>query len=137
LGLLEDAPPLFGSATAIARAGVLLALPVLIASGRRTFSKCLRQESALDALVEYATVPDDPTREVRKLEGHYAYYGITGNGRGLNQVRTETQKQWYKWLQRRSREPGGMTWGWMNRKLKQTFVFPQARVVHSIYGAKA
>ena len=33
LGLLEDAPPLFGSAAAIPRAGVLLALPVLIASG--------------------------------------------------------------------------------------------------------
>ena len=33
LGLLEDAPPLFGSATAVARAGVLLMLPVLIASG--------------------------------------------------------------------------------------------------------
>jgi len=33
LGLLEDAPPLFGSAPAIPRAGVLLALPVLVASG--------------------------------------------------------------------------------------------------------
>ena len=33
LGLLEDAPPLFGSATAVARAGVLLVLPVLVASG--------------------------------------------------------------------------------------------------------
>ncbi len=33
LGLLEDAPPLFGSATAVPRAGVLLALPVLIGSG--------------------------------------------------------------------------------------------------------
>jgi transposase len=33
LGLLEDAPPLFGSATAVARAGVLLALPVLVSSG--------------------------------------------------------------------------------------------------------
>jgi transposase len=33
LGLLEDAPPLFGSATAIPRAGVLLALPVLVVSG--------------------------------------------------------------------------------------------------------
>jgi transposase len=33
LGLLADAPPLFGSATAVPRAGVLLALPVLIASG--------------------------------------------------------------------------------------------------------
>ena len=33
LGLLEDAPPLFGSAAAVPRAGVLMALPVLIASG--------------------------------------------------------------------------------------------------------
>src|SRR5208283_2713884 len=33
LGLLEDAPPLFGSATAVPRAGVLLALPVLVSSG--------------------------------------------------------------------------------------------------------
>ena len=33
LGLLEDAAPLFGSALAVPRAGVLLALPVLVASG--------------------------------------------------------------------------------------------------------
>ena len=33
LGLLEDAPPFFGSTAAVPRAGVLLALPVLIASG--------------------------------------------------------------------------------------------------------
>jgi transposase len=33
LGLLEDAAPLFGSAVGVARAGVLLALPVLVVSG--------------------------------------------------------------------------------------------------------
>jgi hypothetical protein len=33
LGLLEDAAPLFGSAKAVPRAGVLLALPILVASG--------------------------------------------------------------------------------------------------------
>lgn len=33
LGLLEDAAPLFGSATAVPRAGVLLALPALVAGG--------------------------------------------------------------------------------------------------------
>ena len=33
LGLLDDARPLFGSSSAVARAGVLLALPVLVASG--------------------------------------------------------------------------------------------------------
>ena len=79
----------------------------------------------------------DQFRElVRKLEGHYAYYGITGNGPSLHQVRTEAVKLWHKWLRRRSRAPGGLTWERMNRLLKETFVFPYARVVHSIYNAK-
>jgi RNA-directed DNA polymerase len=73
---------------------------------------------------------------VRKLAGHYAYYGITGNGRSLEQVRTGTQKLWYKWLRRRSRESKAHTWQWMNQKLRDLFVFPYARVVHSIYHAK-
>jgi len=73
---------------------------------------------------------------VRKLDGHYAYYGITGNGRCLEQVRTGTQKLWRKWLARRSRESKALTWERMNRFLKGTFVFPYARVVHSLYGAK-
>jgi group II intron reverse transcriptase/maturase len=73
---------------------------------------------------------------VRKLQGHYAYYGITGNGRCLEQVRTGTQKLWRKWLARRSRESKAMTWERMNRFLKETFVFPYARLVHSIYEAK-
>ncbi|HRY50354.1 MAG TPA: group II intron reverse transcriptase/maturase [Candidatus Paceibacterota bacterium] len=74
---------------------------------------------------------------VRKLDGHYAYYGITGNGPSLEQVRTATQKVWRKWLARRSRESKAHTWEWMNRMLKEMFVFPYARVVHSIFGAKA
>ena len=73
---------------------------------------------------------------LRKLEGHYAYYGITGNGQCLEQVRSETQKLWRKWLARRSRESQSMTWERMDRFLKETFVFPYARVVHSIYRAK-
>lgn len=73
---------------------------------------------------------------VRKLEGHYAYYGITGNGHSLEQVRIATRKLWHKWLRRRSRESKALTWEWMNRKLKETFVFPSARVIHSIYHAK-
>ena len=73
---------------------------------------------------------------VRKLEGHYPYYGITGNGPSLNQARTEAVKLWHKWLQRRNRTPGGLTWERMNRLLKETFVFPYARVVHSMYNAK-
>ena len=73
---------------------------------------------------------------VRKLEGHYAYYGITGNGWCLKQVRATTIRLWHKWLNRRSNAPGGMTWERFQQLLRETFVFPYQRVVHSIYGAK-
>jgi hypothetical protein len=47
---------------------------------------------------------------MRKLKGHFAYYGITGNGEALEQFREEVKRLWHKWLDRRTRRRGGMTW---------------------------
>ena len=38
----------------------------------------------------------------RKLKGHNAYYGITGNSRALSRFRFEVQRRWHQWLNRRS-----------------------------------
>ena len=38
----------------------------------------------------------------RKLRGHYAYYGITGNFLALHRFRYEMERLWHKWLGRRS-----------------------------------
>jgi len=39
-----------------------------------------------------------------KLLGHYGYYGITGNGRGLSSFLHWVRRLWRKWLSRRSRD---------------------------------
>jgi len=67
----------------------------------------------------------------RKLRGHYAYYGITGNGEALNRFRNEVGRAWCKWLSRRSDRPH-MPWDRFNCLLK-CYPLPPARVVHSIY----
>ena len=67
----------------------------------------------------------------RKLKGHYAYYGITGNGRALACFLYEVQRLWRKWLHRRSWH-GRMTWEKFGR-LVARYPLPQPRVVHSIY----
>ena len=67
----------------------------------------------------------------RKLRGHYAYYGITGNGQALNRFRFQVNRRWRKWLARRSRR-GRMTWDRFAR-LCHTYPLPPARVVHSVY----
>lgn len=67
----------------------------------------------------------------RKLRGHYAYFGITGNFHALHRFRFEVERLWRKWLGRRSWR-GRMTWERFAR-LRNTYPLPAARVVHSVY----
>lgn len=68
----------------------------------------------------------------KKLRGHDAYYGITGNARALERLRWWVQRDWLKWLRNRSHKGRRRDWAWMSRIL-QLYPLPQARVVHSVY----
>jgi RNA-directed DNA polymerase len=70
----------------------------------------------------------------RKLNGHYGYYGVTGNGRRLEQFAYQIRRAWHKWLSRRSR-PGRMSWARFNA-LPDRLPLPPPRVVHSCYGTQ-
>ena len=72
----------------------------------------------------------------RKLRGHYAYYGITGNSRSITSVRHKVLHIWYKWLNRRSRGGHPMTWKKFIILLNGPLYVPQARIVHSRRAAK-
>jgi hypothetical protein len=71
------------------------------------------------------------------LRGHFAYYGITGNGESLVRFREAVKRLWHKWLDRRTRRRGGMSWKRFGELIKRHYPFPPARVVHSIYAAKS
>jgi group II intron reverse transcriptase/maturase len=70
-----------------------------------------------------------------KLRGHYAYYGITGNGRALKNFRHFVERIWRKWLDRRSNR-AGMKWEKYKRLLGR-YPLPAPVVVHSIYRRSA
>jgi RNA-directed DNA polymerase len=63
-----------------------------------------------------------------KLEGHYAYYGITGNIRRLSQYRQQVMKTWRRWLERRTRAKR-LTWARFNAFLTR-HPLPRARIIH-------
>lgn len=46
---------------------------------------------------------------VRRLQGHFNYFGIQGNGRRLDELRDAATEAWCKWLNRRSQR-ARMTW---------------------------
>ena len=67
----------------------------------------------------------------RKLRGHYAYYGVTGNARALNRFIREVERLWRKWLSRRSRA-ARLNWETFRRLLAR-YPLETPRIVHSIY----
>jgi group II intron reverse transcriptase/maturase len=72
---------------------------------------------------------------VKKLTGHYAYYGLTGNAPSLNQMRTGVIRLWRKWVRRRSQGAHTIRTERLNRLLAGHLMLPYVRVVHSIYRA--
>ena len=65
------------------------------------------------------------------MRGHYAYYGITANGRSLANFPDAVKRRWRKWLNRRDRQRT-MDWDQFNRLLKR-YPLPPVRIVHSAY----
>jgi len=66
-----------------------------------------------------------------KLQGHYQYYGITGNWHRLNDFEYVVRRIWRQWLDRRSYH-ARMTWERFNQLLKR-LPLPRPRIVHSAY----
>ena len=67
-----------------------------------------------------------------KLLGHYAYYGITGNGHSLENFLHEVRRTWKKWLSRRGSRLRWERFG----QIADRYPLPPVRIVHSVYVAK-
>jgi hypothetical protein len=63
----------------------------------------------------------------KKLKGHDAYFGITGNYKALANLRHQVKRLWKKALARRSQKR--LPWKTMQRILER-FPLPPARIVH-------
>ena len=66
----------------------------------------------------------------KKLKGHYAYYGITGNYAALRSFYQGVRRNWRKWLSRRSQK-AYLNWAKCNR-LTERYPLPPPVVVHSV-----
>ena len=67
-----------------------------------------------------------------KLRGHYAYYGVTDNLRGIKRFGAEVRKLLFKWLNRRGKR-GCLNWQKFAEMLKR-FPLPEPRIKVSMFG---
>jgi len=68
----------------------------------------------------------------RRIQGHFNYFGISGNFRSLLLFIEETKRAWYKWLRRRSQQRH-LTWEKSDALLKR-FPLPRPRIKIRIWG---
>lgn len=69
----------------------------------------------------------------QKMQGHYAYFGVTGNSRSLHQYAEGVRRYWHKWLRRRHRQRNDWNWEWYERSILANYPLPRPRIVHSVY----
>jgi RNA-directed DNA polymerase len=73
-------------------------------------------------------IPEQQAHLTAMMRGHYAYYGISGNSRRLQQYARQLVRIWKKWLSRRDSK-GTFRWSQMIVLLRR-HPLPAARVVH-------
>lgn len=99
------------------------------------FSRAMQSIALWCRLNRHLPIGQQQQKLNRKIRGHCAYYGITGNMRSLACFRTQVARRWRKWLNCRNRERP-TTWDVFTRILQRYPLVP-VRVVHSVYARAA
>jgi len=107
---------------------------IVRSTDRSRFARSLKRLTDWCRRNRHKPVKEQHAQLQRKLEGHCAYYGITGNYSMLANFRYQVVRAWRKWLSRRSND-GWKSWEKFNLLLKRYPLGPM-RVVHSVYSAK-
>jgi group II intron reverse transcriptase/maturase len=92
------------------------------------FSRTLRRVAEWCRAHRHDDVERQHRALVRKLLGHYAYFGVTSNYASLARLVYEVKAVWRKWLSRRSQK-GLLSWDAMHRLLER-YPLPPPRIVH-------
>lgn len=78
--------------------------------------------------------PELMKRAAAKLRGHFAYYGVTDNSRGIGRFDHEIRKLLFKWLNRRGKR-GGMSWKKFGMLLSK-YPFPKLRIKVNLFATR-
>ncbi|MHC4407105.1 MAG: group II intron reverse transcriptase/maturase [Planctomycetota bacterium] len=99
-----------------------------------------RRRRVLRSIAEYCwryrhvSVKTQHAALVRRIQGHYNYFGVNGNLRSLERLEYDVSRVWLKWLRRRSQR-SRLTWERF-RALLAHFPLPVPRISVQIWDTK-
>jgi len=97
----------------------------------KSMSRALKRIGQWCRWHRHRSVADQHAALVRKVRGHYAYFGVTGNSRSLSNFVRQVERRWRYWLARRGGRRS-MPWERFSQLLKR-LPLPAPRIVHSVY----
>jgi len=98
-----------------------------------------RLERAIQAIYQWCrshrhlSIPEQHAGLVRRIQGHFNYFGVNGNWRSLSLLEYYAKRAWYKWLCRRSQR-ARLNWERFTDLLCD-YPLPKPRVIVQIWGA--
>jgi RNA-directed DNA polymerase len=101
---------------------------VLQRTAKDRFARALRNVTDRCRHMLHWSLREQHARLKRMVQGHCAYYGITGNSLRLRWYVHQVERIWFFWLRRRSR--GGRGGYRMFEGLLQRYPLPKPRIVH-------
>jgi RNA-directed DNA polymerase len=103
-----------------------------ITTSRKKFTLSLvKQKDWFKAIRNRIKLPKIWKALAAKLQGHYQYYGISGNFDSIKSYYQETERQAYKWMNRRSQKK---TWNWDSfRDYLNQYPLPKPKLTYAIY----
>jgi group II intron reverse transcriptase/maturase len=99
-------------------------------TAKKRFARALKSMNQWLRRVRHLPITEQHRVLRQKLQGHFGYYGITGNGKALSAFVYRAMHMWFKWLRRRSYK-ARRTWEWYRGLLKR-FPLPRPTPVHSV-----
>lgn len=100
-------------------------------------TRCARQTRAIRNVYDWCrrhrhlSVPEQHAALMKRVRGHFNYFGVSGNIRCLQAVARHVRRAWHKWLNRRSQR-ARLTWERFEDLLRD-FPLPTPRIVVRIW----
>ncbi len=100
-------------------------------SRKKFVTKCKEMTKWLKSIRNQAAPKEWWNILTAKLRGHYQYYGVSGNFRGIRAYYTHTIRNLLKWLNRRSQKRS-MSWNGFYKYLEH-YPIPKPKICHNFY----
>jgi group II intron reverse transcriptase/maturase len=94
-------------------------------ANKAVYDECRRQR--------HLAVKEQHAALVRRIRGHFNYFGVRGNERRLALIIESAKRSWYKWLRRRSQRTT-LTWPRFVALLGD-YPLPQPKATQTLWGA--